>query len=170
MNEVEVKFLDVDATAVARKLISLGAKKTFEGDIIPSYFDFPDRQLKARGQLLRLRKRGSMVELTFKQKMKHPRAKIAEETELLVDDFEQMRKILLKIGLLEWKKYSKKRTSYCLGNAHYELDKYPGMPTFLEVEANNIKALKKAVQAIGFSIKDAKPWSGREVFEHYKRH
>jgi adenylate cyclase, class 2 len=169
MNEVEVKFLDVNSKDIIKKLQSFGAKKTFEGSIVPSFFDFPDRRLKARNQLLRLRKKGELLELTFKQKKKSSKAKIAVETELYVSDFEKMRSILLKIGLLERRRYSKRRISYVLEDAHYELDTYAGMPTFLEVEASSVGALRKAVSKIGFSMNDAKPWSGRQVFEHYKK-
>jgi adenylate cyclase class 2 len=167
MNEVEVKFLEIDKAALERKLQSLGAKKVFEGIITPFYFDFPNGSLRARNKVLRLRKKGSLVEFAIKEKKKSFGAKVAEETEVIVSDFENTRKILLSLGFREYARLPKKRISYALGPVHYELDTYDGMPTFLEVEAHSIKELKWAVNKLGFILKEAKPWSGREVLKHY---
>jgi adenylate cyclase, class 2 len=169
MREVEVKFLEVNVDEIVNILQSLGAKKIFEGEVIPSFFDYPDHRLKNEKKLLRLRKKGELVELTFKHKHEKTTAKIADETEVMVTDFYKMKKILEHIGLVEVKRRPKMRTSYQLGDYHYEFDTYEGLPTFLEIEAKNMHDLHAAVEAIGLSMKEAKAWSGRQVLDHYKR-
>jgi len=167
MNEVEVKFLEVSVLQTIRTLEQLGAKKVFDGKIVPFYYDFPDDSLRSKNKVLRLRKKGTEVEFAVKEKKNVNGAKVAEETEVIVSDFENTRKILKTLGFKEISRMSKHRISYALGKWHFELDTYPGMPTFLEVEAHSIADLKKAVSAIGFSMKESKPWSGRQVLKHY---
>ncbi|MBN2141896.1 class IV adenylate cyclase [Candidatus Woesearchaeota archaeon] len=169
MEEVEVKFLDIDKKAVIAKLEALGAEKVFEGEIIPSFFDYPGDPLRAKDQILRLRKKGDETELAFKQKKNYPEAKVAEETELNVDDFEIMKKILLKLGMVEVVRHPKHRISYRLDGAQYEIDEYDGIPAYIEIETSSIETLKKAVEKIGFHMKDSKPWSGRQLLRHYKK-
>ena len=167
MNEVEVKFIGIDEKDTVRRIKEAGGKKVFEGKIAPFLFDFPDGSLRKKNQLLRLRKKGAIVELAFKQKKQYQEAKVAEETELLVSDFDTMRKILSLMGLKEVSRRPKTRIAFATAHAHYEIDKYAGIPPYLEVEATSIRGLKKAVAAIGLSMKDAKAWSTRQVMEHY---
>jgi adenylate cyclase class 2 len=167
MNEVEVKFLEIDKANLIRKLESMGARKEFDGTIEPIFFDYPDMRLRKIHNTLRLRKKGGIYELTFKEKRKEPPAKIAKETEVTVSDFQEMKNILLQLGLIELRACPKHRISYTLGDCHYELDTYDGIPTFLEVESEDLESVKKGVERIGFSMKDATPWSVREIMEHY---
>ncbi|MBN1793112.1 class IV adenylate cyclase [Candidatus Woesearchaeota archaeon] len=169
MEEVEVKFLEINKAEIIGKLESIGAKKVFEGRIVPSFFDYPDDSLRKKDQILRLRKRGDETELAFKQKKQYPEAKVAEETELNVDDFETMRQILLRLGMKEVARKPKQRISYATEHAHYEIDTYEGLPPYLEVEAESFEDLKKAVERLGFSMKDSKPWSGRQLLKHYDK-
>jgi hypothetical protein len=46
MEEIEVKILEVNRKELEKKLIKLGAKKTFEGEISATFFDFKDRSIK----------------------------------------------------------------------------------------------------------------------------
>lgn len=167
MNEVEVKFLDINVQEIIKKLEKLGAKKGFEGDVVPLFFDFPGDTLKKKDQILRLRKKGDHTELAFKQKKEFEGAKVAEEIELKVAEFETMRKILLLIGLKEVARKKKHRIGYYTDHAHFEIDTYDGLPTYLEVEAESFEDLKKAVKSLGLDMKDAKPWSGRQLLEYY---
>jgi adenylate cyclase class 2 len=163
MNEVELKILEVNVDAVVKKLLSIGAKKIFEGDIQARYFDFPDGKLRNAGSVLRLE-----FELAFKKKSSDDESvKSQDETETIVSDIEAMKKILLNLGLIEKIGLNKHRVSYSLGKVHFEFDTFPGIPTFLEIEAHSIKEAKDWVEKLGFSIKDAKPWSGKEVLKHY---
>lgn len=170
MQEIEVKILEIDVPAFKRKLASIGAKKVFEGNIIASKFDTPTKQLEKNDQLLRLRTRGDIVELTFKKKQKSTQAKIVEETEVTVSDYKAMKTILQEIGFIESGKQHKTRISYALGDdVHIEIDTFPGIPPFAEIETHNLKRLKEVVALLGYTMEDTKPWSGSKVIEYYKR-
>ena len=169
MQEIEVKILEVDVSYITQKLESWGAKNVFDGEVNASYYDFSNGRLKDNNRFLRLRKKGSTVELTLKEKVEHEEAKIMQEYEVNVTDFEIMQKILYGLGLLEIKVARKHRTSYLLDEVHFELDTFPGIPTFLEIEASNMERVREYVQKLGYSMQDAKPWSGGDVLKYYEK-
>jgi len=170
MEEIEVKILDIDKNKVIKRLEELGARKTFEGDVHASYFDFPDKRLDKNDSFLRLRKKGDIVELTFKKLISREKAKIMQEDEVVVNDFENMIKILKDLGLVELRNEAKKhRVSYELEKVHFEIDSPDDIPAYLEIEAPDLEKLENAVEKVGFSMKDAKPWSGKHVREYYQK-
>ncbi len=168
MKEIEVKILNIKEKQIIKKLKKLGAKKVFEGKIIASYFDFEDKSLSKENKIIRLRTKGKLAELTFKKSISKKEAKIAEEYNVITDDYKDMKKILNLLGLKEKIKQTKYRTSFTLDDVHFELDKFDSIPIFLEVEAPNIEKLKEYIKKLGFSMKDTKPWTGKNVLDYYK--
>ena len=61
----------------------------------------------------------------------------------------------------------KHRISYVLDTAYFELDKFDDMPTFLEIEVSDSNELLGLVKLRGYILIYIKPWSGKEVYEHY---
>lgn len=169
MQEIEVKILEINTPYITKKLESWGAKNVFDGEVDASYYDFSNGRLKENDLFLRLRKKGPIVELTLKEKVEHEEAKIMQEYEVNVTDFEIMQKILYGLGLLEIKVARKHRTSYLLNEVHFEFDTFPGIPTFLEIEASTMERVREYVQKLGFSMQDAKPWSGGDVIRYYEK-
>ena len=168
MQEHEVKVLDVNVADTIRKLEAIGAKKVFEGELSAYYFDFSDKRLSEKDKSLRLRKKGSLIEITYKESLGKTRMKAMDEHECHADDFETMRRIFNGIGLEEYKRTTKHRISYQFGDLKFELDTYPGIPTFLEFEAPSESRLEHAVRLMGYDMdRDTKPWSGKRVLEHY---
>ncbi|MFC1732480.1 class IV adenylate cyclase [candidate division KSB1 bacterium] len=167
MEEIEVKILEINTEEVIKNIEDLGAKRVFEGDIHFSYFDFDDKRLSKERKILRLRKKGKISELTFKKKISKEKAKIMEEHEVIIEDDDSIRKILGGIGLKERPSAKKHRISFALDDVHFELDTFPGIPTFLEIEAKTLDILKEYVEKLGFSMDNALPWSGKDVLRHY---
>jgi adenylate cyclase, class 2 len=169
MNEVEVKILEVDIKAIVKKLEGMGAKKVFDGRSQARYFDYPDGRLKSAKSVLRLRSKGELVELAFKRKNSDDKTvKSREETEVNVSDLETMGKILLALGMVELEPgLNKHRASYALEDAHFEFDTYEGVPTYLEIEAHSVERARYWVEKLGFSMRDTKPWTGKDVVKHY---
>ncbi len=167
MKEIEVKILNIDRKQVEAKIIALGAKKVFDGEVNASLFDFPNKSIKDSGKTCRLRTVGENAFLTFKTPIPHDTVKIREEYEIQVSDFEETKKILESIGLAERLTMKKHRTSYALENVHFELDKhhdqFAHVPEYLEIEAIDIDTLYKYVELLGFKKEDCKPWTIRDI-------
>jgi adenylate cyclase class 2 len=165
MRETEVKILEVDKTMLEKKLKKLGAKKVFEGKLTAILF-----KSKQKPELIiRLRKSANQTQFTVKKIITQKDAKIADEKEIDIIDFEKMHEILLMLGLKQKGKLSKYRVSYELGNIRFDFDKYPGVPCFLEVEAENKNELKKGVRLLGIDYSETKTWITSDIFKHYHK-
>ena len=169
MQEVEVKILGINKSELISKLVQLGAKKVFEGEMEICYFDFEDASLRKAGKIVRLRTKGERAELTLKEKVSKEKMKVNNEFETLVDSFDAAKKILEKIGLKEGGQMKKHRISYSLEDAHFELDTLPKIPTYLEIEAHSLERVEFFVKKLGFSMSEAKPWTQQEVMKHYSK-
>ena len=169
MREVEVKILEINTEEVIQKLQKFGAEKTFEGPIEAFYYDFENKSLSQKDIVVRLRKRGELSELAVKEKISQKKAKIMDELEVIVSDFNSMYQILHKIGLRQVKSGKKYRVSYLLSPVHFDIDTIPGIPTFMEIEAPTLDEVKVYVEKLGYTMNDAKPWSGKDLLRHYKK-
>jgi predicted adenylyl cyclase CyaB len=172
MDEIEVKILEIDKETTIQKLQNLGAQKRFEGELHAVYLDFPDKRLKKKKSLLRLRKEGDQTMLTFKKKQDSSFAKSSAETEVTTTDFDKTLSILKNLGLEEIGEMKKKRVSYSLGNTHFEFDKPEhknvNIPWFMEIEAQSEEELKKYLHILDIAESKALPWTGKQVLEHYE--
>jgi adenylate cyclase class 2 len=172
MNEVEVKILEVDREKVIDRLLKLGAKKIFDDIMHIVRYDTPDKKLEKEGKLLRLRTEGKKSVITVKETVSDEKAKVRNETEIQVPDFEDASKILEKIGFIKTFIMEKRRITYALEDAHFEFDKFLNglekVPELLEIEAEDTETVFKYVKLLGFKEKDALPWSTGKVLEHYR--
>lgn len=172
MREIEVKILEVNGKEIEKKLLELGAKKTFDGEIDAAFFDTPDFRLKNEKSILRLRTYGSKTFLTYKKAVPNENVKVRDEYEIEVSDFETTKNILKGIGLAprDVKGATKKhRVSYQLEKTHFELDKYDDekIPLLLEIEAQDEETVYKYAAKLGFEKKDCNAWTAGEVIKHY---
>ncbi len=167
MEEIEVKILNIDKNKVEQRLISLGAEKTFDDQIIDTYYDFPDNKLKLEKKVLRLRTMGAKTFITLKKIRQKSSAKIMEEYETSCHNKKTMEHILSSLGLVPKHTVSKHRTSYHYKDAIFDIDQYPNIPPLVEIEVKNKHDLPHYIKLLGFEKKDAKPWSVKELFDYY---
>ncbi len=167
MNEVELKILEVNVEEITQKLLDLGAKKVFEGEVDAVYFDTKDDYFFNNNQQLRVRKKGDQVELCYKKGTGKTFATSADETEVNVSDFDSTLKIFESIGYLIKGRESKTRVSYRLDNIMYEFNTLRQIPTFLEIESTSEEQVKKGVELIGYKIEDTITMHTGELLKHY---
>ena len=172
MKEVEVKVTEIDRESVEGKLNSLGASKTFEGEVDTVFFDFPGNPIAGAKNLLRLRKKGNTAELTFKKFIANGSAKVRDEYEVQVSDFEKTYFILESLGLVATHRMKKHRISYALkSGVRVDLDRYTGefahIPDLMEIEAQDAETLHSHLKLLGFKPEDAKSWTTFDLVEHY---
>lgn len=125
-----------------------------------------------QGAYLRLREEGGKCELILKIPL-NSRDGLKQERELSVpierSEFGKVKKMLLESGLVTIVTQEKRRISYSypkLG-VRFDVDNWPGVPTYLEVEGRDADTIAKGLALIGFSMKDATSATGREIFEGY---
>jgi adenylate cyclase class 2 len=142
--EIEVKFLIEDPEDVRGRLLAAGAEivrpRVYERNV---RFDTADNALLQTEELLRLRQ-DTAVLLTFKSPTAldlMSEAKVREEIEVKVDDFERMASILKRLGYEPKQEYEKYREAFRLHDIEIVLDEMP-YGNFIELEGNeaDIKA------------------------------
>lgn len=111
--ETEVKIRIADPEAVLERLAAAGFEvskpRVFEANTI---YDEPDRALKARGCLLRVREVDSRGILTFKGPAERGKHKSREELETGFDDPAIGARILERLGFQRAFRYEKYRTEF----------------------------------------------------------
>ncbi len=132
--EVEVKFQVKDLQALRRKLQASGFRlvtpRTHEMNTL---YDLPGGVLRARGQLLRLRKYGQAWTLTHKSGGKKARHSSRIELETGVVDGKQMDAILRGLGYAPSFLYEKFRAEWTDGKGQVVVDETP-IGKFCEIE------------------------------------
>ena len=124
--EVEVKLQLSDLAALARKLTASGFKLvTPRVHEMNTLYDFAGEPLRARGEVLRIRKYGDQWTLTHKTKGSAGKHKSRMETETKVEDGEALAQIFESLGLSPSFRYEKYRAEWGDGEGHVVLDETP---------------------------------------------
>jgi adenylate cyclase class 2 len=136
--ETEIKFRVDDLAGLEARLASAGFRvetpRTFESNVL---YDWPDRAMRARTEILRIRQYGERWTLTHKRlpdsgrgedRHKH---RVETETELVNGD--AMAEIFRSLGLTAAFKYEKWRSEWTDGAGHCVLDETP-IGNFAELE------------------------------------
>ena len=169
MEEIEIKFLDIDYAALQEKLLSLGATKVADYHYRRIVFDYPDFRLDKQGAWVRLRDEGDKITFTFKQRLAKAFDTGANddgmyERETTVGDFDTTREILLKTGLIEKMYQENKRTRYVLDGVECDLDTWPLLPPYLEIEGESWEKVYATAERLGFKREDAKIFSTNQIY------
>jgi predicted adenylyl cyclase CyaB len=140
---------------VIKKLKSMNAKK------IGIYlFQVVIFNIKGTNKTLRLRNEGHRVTLTYKNK--DLKSKYEEENEIIVNNFDEARILLHKLGFEERYSYEKIREIWNYKKCEIVFDENAGLPTLMEIEAksNDAKSegrIFRLAKKLGFDIeKEAK--------------
>ncbi len=132
--ETEIKFPVADLAALAGKVQSAGFRletpRSFESNIL---YDTPDRQLRARTEILRIRSYAGRWTLTLKRLPRFGRAPDSEdarhkhriETETGIADGAALAEIFIALGLVPAFRYEKWRTEWTDGEGHCVIDETP---------------------------------------------
>ncbi len=153
--EIEIK-LRMESAEHARQILRGAAipelrPRMFESNVL---FDTPERQLRQRGALVRIRQAGSESLLTFKGASEVGPHKVREELETSLGDAEAACGILERIGLRPSFRYEKYRTEYGVPGEDglILLDETP-IGVYLELEGAP-DWIDRTAARLGFSQRD----------------
>src|SRR6266446_1913605 len=132
--EIEVKFRVADLRGLARKLRAAGFRVTTRrSHEMNTLYDLPGEVLRARKELLRLRKYGLVWTLTHKAGKQTERHSSREELETAVTDGKNMDLILRALGYAPSFRYEKFRAEWTDGKGQVVVDETP-IANFCEIE------------------------------------
>jgi adenylate cyclase, class 2 len=84
-----------------------------------------------------------------------------------VGNFEDANVILNKLGY-SYKNYQEnRRISYILGKTHIEIDYWPMIPAYLEIEGESKESVEKTLERLGFTVSQTTSVNTFEVYRKY---
>ena len=148
--EYEVRILEVDVEKVKDRLEKLKAKMKWDQIQKRYVYDFIP---KLDGKWIRLRTNGDKTTLTIKNIVT---SKIdgTQELEVVVDNFERTNLILKELGYVPKGYQENRRIQYELNGIEVDIDSWPMIPTYLEIEGPSEEAVYNTVEALGFTKDD----------------
>lgn len=130
--EHEIKILDVNIQQLVKRLEEIGAKKVYDDERTIIALDTPERMfLNEQDKLIRVTDEGSIkVSMHVNQSKPEIKEAIKFKTSRLketIDFFQQL-------GLNPISKVKENRISFELGKIDFDIDKFPSIPAFLEID------------------------------------
>ncbi len=162
--EIEAKFINIDKQELVKKLEKLGAQKVFDERLLRR--TVYDLAIDKPGAWARVRDEVDKVTMSYKRVNKESLDGV-EEVELVVDSFENAREFLKSVGLKEKAYQETKRIRYVIEaeEVEFDIDTWPGLEPWIEIEASTEEAVRKYAKLLGFSWEDAMFGSADLVYE-----
>ncbi|MEO8863115.1 MAG: class IV adenylate cyclase, partial [Candidatus Saccharimonadales bacterium] len=146
--EIEAKFLDIDTDSLRQKLQSLNARLINpEREMKRRVFDFEDGRLKKVNGWVRVRDEGDKVTLSYKQ-LNDRTITGTKEVNVTVSSFDDTCDFLDCIGLKSKSFQVTKRESWVLNGVEIEIDTWPWIPQFVELEGKSEDAVKQVASLL----------------------
>ena len=161
--EFEVKILGIDVDNIIAKLKKLGAKKVIEREMKRFVYDFNP---KKENSWVRLRDDGQKVTLTIKE-IYSDEIDGTKEIEIIVDSFKKTNLLLNKLGYLPQSYQENRRISYKLDGVDIEIDFWPQIPPYLEIEGRSIREVENIINKLGFKISQTTSTHTVGVYKKY---
>ncbi|RAL21960.1 class IV adenylate cyclase [Thermoflavimicrobium daqui] len=161
--EYEGKILDIDPTAISKKIIAIGGERMGESFMRRYVYDIIPND---KSRWIRLRDTGKEVTLTVKE-IVHDGIDGTHEVEILVDNFEATNQLLGKLGFHPKGYQENHRTSFFLNGVRLEIDHWPLIPPYLEIEGNSHEQVIQVATLLGF---DKSQITGENTIKIYARY
>ncbi len=141
--EYECTVLNIDLDRIKSKLESLGAKN--KGEKFQKRYTYDFNPVR-KNSWIRLRTNGELTTLCIKQVVDKNAIGGTRELEVEVADFEEMNAILERLGYHHRNYQENKRNSYELNGVSIEIDSWPLIPTYLEIEGSSESEVLKVLK------------------------
>lgn len=152
--EIEARFLDIDKQKLTDKLAAIGATDKGEATLAEIIFYDQENKWSDEGRFVRVRSAGNTTKLTYK----HNQAQTIDgvrEIEFPVPDAKLVEQFLEAIGLVAFRRQEKKRHTFEKDGVTIDIDTWPKVPTYVELEGPSEEAIKSVAQALEFKWEDA---------------
>lgn len=162
--ELEVKVLDIDLEKLREQLFQIGAELNKKENQINTIYDYDDNsfEIEEKGYI-RIRESENLLNnqkniyFTIKKVIPNNEIKEYEEIEVEVSNKEELEKILGFFKIHKKHTGEKYREEYLYESIRYHIDIWDSETVqfpYLEIEVEEKKDLKKALNVIGYSERD----------------
>jgi adenylate cyclase class 2 len=161
--EHEAKVLDIDPDFTQQLILDKGGQLLGEKLMRRYVYDItPGDQSK----WLRLRDTGSEVTLTVKE-ITSDAIDGTHETEVVVSDFDTTNQLLAALGYVPKSYQENKRTSFVLDGVEVEIDSWPRIPPYLEIEGKSREDVIRVAAVLGYGEDELTGENTTKVYARY---
>ena len=147
--EIEAKFLEIDKPKLVGQLLQLGAADLGEEKITEQIFHDPDGKWNAEGKFGRIRTTSKGITFTYKH-VREQTATGTTEIEFKITEPDKVKAFLEAMGLVMDRAQEKVRHKFQLGDVTVDIDTWPKIPTYVELEGPSEDAIKQSAEVLGF--------------------
>lgn len=159
--EYEVRILDIDINEMIQKLESLGAKKVGEWEQKRYVYDTNPVNENA---WYRLRTNGDVTTLTYKN-VEANTIDGTKELEIEVSDFNKANELLELMGYHNRGYQENKRIRYILNNIEIDIDSWPMIPTYMEIEGKNINEVNQMLALLDVDMDKVTALNCQDIYK-----
>lgn len=167
--EFETQVLDINVDKMVEKLRALGAEEKEEVFQKRWVFDIAclNSEKPGLGEWIRVRQYGGKAEITYKNK-KGTGVSDTTEIEVEISDFDKMASILEKLGCFTGQYYQEnKRKQFILGDLEFDIDQWPNIPAFLEIEGKSEEDVERGLKMLGLENGERGHFGLINIYERY---
>ncbi len=161
--EFEAKILEIDVVAVTERLTTLGSKKIDE--IMQRRYVY-DLMPKKENSWIRLRTDGTKTTLAIKE-IHDDTIDGTKELEITVDDFDKTHLLLERLGYAAKGYQENKRIRYELDGVEIDIDFWPFIPPYLEIEGRSASEVETVIAKLGFNKSQTTSINTTHVYKRY---
>lgn len=160
--EIETKVLDINGAEIAKKLVELGAQKIQETRLIVDWYRIKGIKEGEDPWFLRIRSNSEgKHEVTWKAKSDIiGTARKHKEINFNIPEPEKLSDLFEELGLEKYAHQEKDRLSFTLKDWQFDIDQYPNMPAYLEIEGTSDESVREAMKMLG--IENNATWAKGE--------
>ena len=160
--EIEATFIEINKDELRAKLKSLGGK-LLQPEILMRrvIFDLP-----GSNRFARVRDEGNKIVMTYKC---HHDISLTgtEEINVEVNDYDAAVAFLKAVGLNAKAVQETLREEWELDGIEIDIDTWPWIPAYVEIEGPSAEAVESVAQKLGFNMQDAHYGSVDGIYELY---
>ncbi|MGW3074773.1 class IV adenylate cyclase [Kitasatospora sp. NPDC001132] len=160
--EFEAKVLNIEPEAMRALLAEAGAEHLADRFQRRYVYDIPGRP----GAWVRLRDTGTDVTLCVKE-IHSDAIDGVTETETAVGDFDSMNALLGKLGYQPKAYQENRRSSWRLAGAAVEIDHWPLIPPYLEIEGDSAEHVHATALALKLPLEELTSENTTKVYRRY---
>ena len=142
--EYELRVLEIDVDSIIKTLESLGATKV--GDFFQKRYVY-DLNPVQNGKWIRLRTNGIKTTLAYKDVVSNT-IDGTKEVEIEVDNIENTNELLNRLGYNPRSYQENKRIQYILDDVEIDLDSWPMIPTYMEIEGRSKEEVNNMIEKL----------------------
>ena len=161
--EIECRYLECDVEKITNSLEKAGANRIGDWLQLRYCYDFTP---KKENSWIRLRTNGETTTLTIKE-IVDATVTGTKESEIEVSSFETTNEILNKLGYVARSKQENRRIRYMLDGVEIDIDFWPHIPTYVEMEADSVESIKNVCNKLGIDYSELVTLDVQSIYTHY---